>query len=280
MLAPQLLHLPSARTAAAWIGLAGRLGARTLVNVGSDDLSAIAFDRPEVYGLLWSTADCFHVESETLAELLLRQGAPAHRIVVIPPTVDQPLLGERSRSESGAEPLRILSAGPLSWTQGYEPAIQAIRVLQDRGIPSEYRIVGRGAHLDAVVFAIHQLGLKDRVQVIESCSPTELRAQLRWAHVFVQLAVVPSSPKTILDAHAAGVPVITTAPPDEQPDSVLAVPALAPSALADALARLQRDEALRTSLVASGGERARRALTPAAQATRFRELHRALVADG
>ncbi len=279
MLAPRLLHLPSIRTAPAWIGLARRLGARTLVNVSDDELNAMAFDGPPMDGPAWSTADSYHVESEALAGLLSQLNIPDDRIAVIPPAVDEPLLAQKPRSENGAEPLRILTVGPLSWTRCHEHAIHAIRVLRDRGIVSEYRIVGAGAHLDAVIFAIHQLGLQEEVAVIESCSPAELRAHLRWARVFVQLAVVPSSSETILQAHAAGVPVITTTPAADVAQSTFGVPALDSGAVADALARIQRDHDLRMSLITRGRERAQNAPTPAERATRLHRLHRVLVGD-
>jgi glycosyltransferase involved in cell wall biosynthesis len=132
---------------------------------------------------------------------------------------------------------------PLSWTAGYEFALAGVRLLVDRGVACEYRIVGRGAHQDAIAFARHQLGLDACVELVDPAPPTRVRDELRRADVLVDAAVVPSSPATILDAQAAGVPVITTRPPEDALETALAVPPRDAQALCDALALLAGEAA-------------------------------------
>lgn len=276
-LRPQLLQLPSARSALDWSTLAARVGARMLVSVGGDELSAAVIDFPEVYRPLWAAADLVCVESDALAALLRQHSSAAARVVVIDPAVDEQLLSTAPRASDWTGPLRILSVGSLSWTHGYEHAIAAVGLLRDRGIECQYRIVGQGAHQDAVVFARHQLGLEGCVELLEPGTPDDLREQMRWAQMLVNFAVVPTSPKAVLDAQAVGVLVLSTEPPDDDADSVLPVPPLQPEALSEALTLLMRDESLRAGLIRAGRLRALRAPSRATQVARFRELHRELV---
>jgi glycosyltransferase involved in cell wall biosynthesis len=128
--------------------------------------------------------------------------------------------------------LRILSAGELSWTQGYEHALHAISELADSGIDCEYRVVGAGAYEGAFRYAAYQLGLG---RAVEFHDPAEapLSEHLRWADVFVSAAVAPGFAAGLQGARAAGVPVVAT-------DAVVSdgVPRRDPSALREALARL------------------------------------------
>lgn len=145
-----------------------------------------------------------------------------------------------SPAASNAPPLRLLGAGPLTWTQGYEYALSAVRLLADRGVACEYRIAGDGPHRDAVAFAIHQLRLDDRVEVVGLDAPGALDAQLGWADAVVDASVGDEAPEVVGVAIGAGLPVVTTHVLDEAAENVTGVAARDPAALSDALAALSR----------------------------------------
>jgi glycosyltransferase involved in cell wall biosynthesis len=147
---------------------------------------------------------------------------------------------------SGASPppadgraLRMLSAGRLEWPQGYEYAIEAVRLLADRGVPCAYRIVGEGQLLPALAFARHQLGV-GQVDLAGAAGPAGLDDHLAWAEVFVHPSVVDGVPDEVVRAHAAGLPVVMTDPGDgvEHPPRADVVPRRDPGAIADALETL------------------------------------------
>jgi colanic acid/amylovoran biosynthesis glycosyltransferase len=266
-----VLHVPSAGLAREWVGLARRLGARTVVSLRGDEAGAV---EPSA----WTGADALHVDSERLAALVRNGSRGPHTPVVIEPAADAALLGEEPLAPPAGAPLRILSVGALSWTQGYEFALAAVAMLADRGVPCEYRIVGAGPHQDAVAFARHQLGLDGRVELAGRAHREELRSHLRWASVLVDVPVLAPSSQALLDAQAAGVAVVTTQPLDRDAVGALLVPARDPEALCETLARLAADADLRTGLVRAGRARALAAPTPEAQGARWRELYRKLAA--
>jgi len=137
---------------------------------------------------------------------------------------------------------RVLSAGPLSWLQGYEWALQAIRVAIDSGAACEYRIVGKGEHLDALCFARHELGLVANVELrLEHAEPEELRRHLKWADVYLDAAVARGANGVAAQALKMGVPVVATDRTrlPEAADAIV-VPRRDPAAMGAAIARLAR----------------------------------------
>jgi glycosyltransferase involved in cell wall biosynthesis len=272
-LEPAIVHFCSLAAAQQYPGVA--VNARVLVSVVDQDIEAFAVDERRVLDGLAGGADAFHVESDSAAELVA--GATERPVVVIPPACDESLLAMPSREHRAGGALRILSIGGLTWAEGYEYALEAVALLAKRGVPCEYRIVGSGAYADAVAFARWQLGVERLVEVVGAGDRSTLREHLAWADVFVSAAVAPRSPRALLDARAAGLPVVRTAQPPLSADP-LAVPRRDPEALADALASVAYDPALRAALAKAGREAAASAVRADARLTRFLGLYEQLLA--
>ncbi len=273
-LEPEIVHFPSTGTACAWLESASGLDSRIVAGFSGDDVEGERYDR------LWEASAAFHFESNALAGLARWLGAPEKRAVVVPPLADAELLAQPPARASERNPLRILGVGPLSWRQGYEHAIAAVRLLRDHGVACLYRIVGAGEHEDAVAFARYQLGVEESVELARPAGRDGLRGQLAWADVLLNAAVVPTSPKTVLDAQASGLPVVTTEPPLAGVKTALVVPRRDPSALAGALTLLSRDAALRSRLAEEGRRGASRAEGLDEQLGRFCDLYRAVLSAG
>lgn len=146
-----------------------------------------------------------------------------------------------------ARRLRLLSVGPLSWTQGFEDAMQAVSILLERGIDCRQRIFGEGPHLRALWFTRAQLGLERHVELRlgeelshlsgqalldppgrarELLGCTQWRRQLEWADVLLDASLRDPPRAALTAAREAGVRAISVAGD--------------PSALADALLALVR----------------------------------------
>jgi glycosyltransferase involved in cell wall biosynthesis len=101
--------------------------------------------------------------------------------------------------------LRILAVAPLSWKSGLEYGLHAVRLLLDRGVDCELRILGDGGYADAVNFARHQLGLESATLVL-SAETQRLEPLLGWADVLLDAAVSDDVPPLV----AAGLPVVSS----------------------------------------------------------------------
>lgn len=284
-LSPKLLHFSSLSVTDAWKGVSAALRAVVVASISGEEAIARGYEE----GAWPANVNAVHLESEEIAAQLDGTLPPATRMAVIPPSPDPELFGcshspdaELVHSRPGRtgrkDPLRVLSVGPLSWTQGYEHALAAIRLLLDRGLRCEYRILGKGPFRDAVSFARHELGLEPAVRLLEPASRAQLRRQLRWADVFLDASVAPTSPKPLLDAGACGLPLITTAPLEEQHG---AIPILRrdPGSACDALHALLDSQSLRERLAFCGRRHARAALDSRAQAALIAQLYRSLSSE-
>jgi glycosyltransferase involved in cell wall biosynthesis len=270
-LRPDLVHVPSAADAYALAALVKAIGSRLVVSIRWDDVDGLGF-APERDGAIWESADAFHLETEALDALGHRRGRPERPTAVIAPVPDPELAAGPRRDSSDHGSMRILSLGPLSWTHGYEHALSALRLLADHGVGCVYRIVGQGEFADALAFARHQLGLESLVEFVEPNGRRDFRDHLRWADVLLNAAVVPSSPKPLVDAWALGLPVVTTETAAGLGELAIAVPRRDPGAIAAALAALAASPSRRRAPAEPGRLQAPTGSTDPVE--RFCELYR------
>jgi colanic acid/amylovoran biosynthesis glycosyltransferase len=157
-------------------------------------------------------------------------------------------------------PLRILSVGRLVWKKGHEYGMRAIKLLQDRGLHVECRIVGDGAYAEAIALARHELGLERAVHLLKEVAPSEIPAQMRWADVLLHAAVSEGFCNAVTEAQAMELPVVCS-DADGLSENVadgqtgFVVPRRDARALADKLALLAGDPGLRRRLGEAGRQR-------------------------
>lgn len=176
------------------------------------------------------------------------------------------LNGFPPREPAGENP-RILSVGRYVEKKGFGDLIEACRLLRARGLAFTCEIVG-GGPLETVLRAqIEAAQLGDCVQLLGPRPQAEVRRLLAGATVFA-LACVPDSeggsdnlPTVIMEAMAAGVPVVSTrvaGVPEMIVDGCegfLTAPQT-PAAFAEALEKVLRDSALAARCGAAGRETA------------------------
>ena len=150
-------------------------------------------------------------------------------------------------------PPRILSVGRAVEKKGFTHLIEACRILRERGVAFTCQIVGGGPLEAELRTQIENASLSDVVTQLGPRSQSEVRRLLSETEVFA-LACVPDAeggsdtlPTVVLEAMAAGVPVVSTTiagVPEmitHERDGLLVVPKDAP-ALATALQRMLSDE--------------------------------------
>jgi glycosyltransferase involved in cell wall biosynthesis len=251
-LRPQLVHFHSGHAAEKGLRNGQLRGSKIAISLQTNgsDLHVGDLD------LLWERADVLFFADRVALQRALDLGCPERRTVIVERPVQVP--GPDHRRNLGNGSLRVLSAGPLVWEQGFEHSIQAIRLLLDEGVPCEYRIIGDvdGDHAPAVAFARHQLGLYDHVHLLPEDGLGQLPRELRSADVFVDPAVadtISSAPLGTAQAH--GVPFVATARHAPVVDDAgIQVPRRDARAIAAALSRLAADPDMRERM----GRRAER----------------------
>lgn len=183
----------------------------------------------------------------------------------------------RTQSPSLAGAPLILAVGRLKQKKGFHVLIDACRVLRAHGLRFRCEIVGYGEELEPLRARIAAHGLQDDITLPGKLDRAGVIARYRAASVFALPCVVADDgdrdgiPNVMLEALAMQLPVVST-PVSGIPEilthgrnGLLVTPNDAP-ALADALARLLADDALRENL----GNQGR--LTVAAQCCNARNL--------
>lgn len=160
-------------------------------------------------------------------------------------------------------PGRIVSVGRLVPKKGFDILIRACGELRRRGIAFELVLLGGGELHDELLALAHELGIGDRVQMLGSRPQRDVIEQLAAAEVFALSPVVlpdgdrDGVPNVLLEAMAAGVPVVATTVsgiPEVVADGQTGrlVSPQRPDLLADALAQLLTDPAMPTCLGEAG----------------------------
>jgi len=218
--------------------------------------------------------------SEAQAVKVRAAGVPAAKVVVIrnaarPMAFPPPSDAGRSRlSAHAASPgdLLVVTAARLSPDKGIHVLIDAARRVVDRVPGARFIVFGEGAERERLERQIAECGLEEAVR-LAGFSPG---LDQLWPNA--DLMVLPSFteglPNVILEASAAGVPVVATAvggtPEAVDPGQTgLLVPPGDPLALAGAVVELLIDPLRRRKLGLAGRRFVREGFTFGVQATQY-----------
>ncbi|GAB2821402.1 glycosyltransferase family 4 protein [Actinoallomurus bryophytorum] len=236
---------------------------------------------PRPTGLLRAVLDFIGHHSSTLyltncraqAERLVREEkVPPHRVEVIANGVEP----HERRADPSRRPARGIVVANLIAYKGHADLIEALALL---ATPPPLSLIGEGSERDRLTELIGARGLDD-VVTLAGAVP-DARDLLEH----YEFAVLPSHgegmPNAVLEAMAAGLPVIATAVggvPEIVSDGVtgILVPARAPADLAAAIEAIAGDPLLRSRMGTAGREHAER-LSVDECAVRHESVYRTLL---
>jgi glycosyltransferase involved in cell wall biosynthesis len=198
------------------------------------------------------------VPGEATAALVRSRVRPVTRIHVIENPVDERFFGIRP----DGDPTRVVCVGRVLPLKAPEDLIEAARILAGEGIAIRIRFVGPPDdpwYLEALRERVRQAGLASRVEFLGFLSDGELHREMAQAGLLVHPSRVEIAPLSVMQAMAAGLPVIATdvggtARLVDPGRTGLLVPPGQPARLARALAQLRQDPARARRM----GEAARR----------------------
>jgi len=154
----------------------------------------------------------------------------------------------------------VLATGKISPRKNIQGLIQAMSRLSDV-IPHHLVLVGGyGWGMDDVYQQLDDPGIRQRVHFPGYVTDEQLRALYAAASVYVHPSLYEGFGLTVLEAMAAGCPVVTSnvfSLPEVAGDAALLVDPLNSNALADAIEAICCDDSLSCELVEKGRARAR-----------------------
>lgn len=141
------------------------------------------------------------VSETTRRQLIDLEPAVAPKSITIHTGVGSELTS--SNHEMAPGPLRVLMVGSLSAEKDPSLALRAVSSVAQ----AELRYVGDGPLTDELVDEAARLGMTGRVHFTGSVD--DVQPHFAWAHVLLLTSVTEGLPGVILEASAAGVPVVS-----------------------------------------------------------------------
>jgi glycosyltransferase involved in cell wall biosynthesis len=176
---------------------------------------------------------------------------------------------ERVRFEKyGLRKPFVLFLSTIYYYKNVHTLVEAFgRFVAATGLPHELALVGRvesrspdgGDYAGQLRGIARRHGVEDRLRLLGPVPAGDLRSFYRMAAVYVQPSLYETFGKTVAEAFCCGCPVIgsnSAATPEVIGDAGLLFDPRNPEELAACLARVLKDEALRTALIEKGRRRA------------------------
>lgn len=167
------------------------------------------------YRQLFQRGDLMLPISDLWAGRLKNMGCPETKIAVSRMGVDMARFSLRSVKSPGS-PLQIISVARLTEKKGLHVAIEACRLLKERGVDFKYRILGIGPWERRLRTLIEQFQLEDVIEMPGFKPSHEVKALLDEADVFLLPSITGADgdmegiPVALMEAMAVGIPVVST----------------------------------------------------------------------
>lgn len=229
---------------------------------------------------VWEQAAVVATVCASNARLQAGNGAPARRLRVIQ---NATATARTHSSRAGSiEAPRVGFVGRVVAIKDVKTFLRACRLVADELPEAEFVVVGPLDHepdyAEACLELAASLGLAEKIRFT---GETETEPWYRRLDVVALTSLSEAQPLVLLEAMAAGVPVVATAVggcPELVADSGLLTPVRSPRATATAILRLCADSTLRRRLVRAGLDRVRRRHARTAMLASYRELYERLAA--
>ena len=224
-------------------------------------------------------ADAVHCVSGELADSMQALGGQREHVFVNRPALDvATITPAQRRSTDGV--LRLVTTGRLVWQKGYDHLLVALTKLRDRGVRFHMQILGDGDLRRLLAFSVGDLGLDAHVELVGAVPSAQVLERMLASDVFVLSSVTEGISNAVIEAMAAGLPIVTTdagGMAEVITDGVegFVVPVRDPEALADRLAVLAADEPRRHEMGRAARAKALAELSLERQASVFEQIYAA-----
>jgi glycosyltransferase involved in cell wall biosynthesis len=284
---PDVFHAHMSSPVACKWGLAAAVLARVPAVLGTVQVGEYEPPDRSAYWQLRALArwvDRYLAVSRDIAdELVERLGWPAEKVEVSYNAVDvarfevQAPAGLRGELGGEGRPL-VLTPARLDAQKGHRVLFEAIAQVPD----ALFLLAGEGPERDALEALAEERGIAHRVRFLGRRE--DVPQLLATCDVFALPSLYEGSSLAVLEAMAAGIPVVSSAIGGtdeliEDGRSGLLVPPGDAEALAVALRRVLDDQALRRSLAAQARERVEEGLTREQMASRVTGVYRELLGE-
>lgn len=158
----------------------------------------------------------FLARSDSLKQALIKRGCPEDRIRLNPTGVPVSEQYPKRNIDTFTPPFKFLQACRFNKKKGLDVTICAIEKLTHSGLNVHLDLAGSGNQTDILKQLVDDLGIQDKVNFLGFLDNQDLLKILPRYHLFIHPSRTTSEgdregiPNSILEAMAAGLPVVTT----------------------------------------------------------------------
>lgn len=189
---------------------------------------------------------------QRMTEMLVERGIKSN-ISEIPNRVNIDIFKNPKKDNILSSPIKVVSVGRFVWEKGYDIAIEAITNLQNH-YDIELTLIGGGPLKDTYKKIINN---NERIKLIEWLPQESFVPMLRSSDIYIQPSLSEGMPRSILEAMAMQLPVITTnvgtipSVIEDQKNGILINPKSV-AQLEDAVNKVIEDSEMRSKLAKNG----------------------------
>jgi colanic acid/amylovoran biosynthesis glycosyltransferase len=166
--------------------------------------------RASELGYVLEMATRIHCVSNDMKNTISNYAKINDKVFINFPSIDIGQFKYSQRILNPQDRIRIVSTGRLHYQKGYVYALNAIRILLDRGFDIEYSICGGGPEEGLLKYMIQELNLQDSVKLMGKVSSSEVAEHLIRADLFLLPSIYEGIANAAIEAMASGVPIIST----------------------------------------------------------------------
>ena len=196
----------------------------------------------KIYKKFYPKIKGFHSVNNQLIERARNFGAKDSNTAVTYTNVDYKRIKETSSRTFKFKQkkfINIISVGDYSWRKGHVFSLEAMKILEKKGIKFRYKIIGKGDDTECN-FHIKDLNLNEYVSLQNQTGHNQIFEEFAKADIFLLGSIQEGFATVVTEAMASNIPVIATScsgMPELLKDKINSwlISPFAPSAIADGI---------------------------------------------
>jgi colanic acid/amylovoran biosynthesis glycosyltransferase len=184
--------------------VAKSIEAKLSVSFRGYDIGVYPLHNPNCYAKLWKYVNKVHYISDDLYTKALMLGlsssVPNQKIN---PAININLFKLTKNKQIASKPV-FATIGRLHWKKGYVLMLEALSLLNKKGIDFKYKVIGSGNDYERIAYAAFKFDILDKVEFLGKLNHEEVISNLETTDYYLQYSIQEGFCNAVLEAQAMG----------------------------------------------------------------------------